>query len=246
MRIIKFKTEKALDTFVGKYLVDYINQYPNCTLGFATGSTPLGTYKYLIGAYQKKDVDFSQVYAFSLDEYVGVSKNHPRSFYKFMQDNLFKHINLPSSHIDGLDGSCLDMVTECERYENAILNRPIDIQLLGIGMDGHIAYNEPGSPLDGGCHVVDLHQESIESSLDYGFIHIEDVPKQGVTQGIGTIMRAKQLIMMAKGKKKAHLVKRMIEGEVSIDFPCSIIQRHPNVIVVLDIEAGSELKEETE
>ena len=137
-----------------------------------------------------------------------------------------------------------DMDEECQRYETLIEQNPIDIQILGIGMDGHIAYNEPGSPLDGACHVVDLHQESIESSLDYGFDHIEDVPTQGVTQGIGTIMKAKQLIMMAKGEKKADLVKRMIYGEVTSDFPSSIIQRHPNVIACLDQEAASKLKEE--
>ena len=137
-----------------------------------------------------------------------------------------------------------DMDEECQRYETLIEQNPIDIQILGIGMDGHIAYNEPGSPLDGACHVVNLHQESIESSLDYGFDHIEDVPTQGVTQGIGTIMKAKQLIMMAKGEKKADLVKRMIYGEVTSDFPSSIIQRHPNVIVCLDRSAASQLKEE--
>lgn len=243
MRIIVFDTEKKLDEFVGKHLIEYVNQYPNCTLGFATGSTPLGTYDYLIEAYKDNKVDFSQVYAFSLDEYVGVSKEHPRSFYKFMQDYLFQHINIPKTQIDGIDGNAMDMKLECERYEKAILDRPIDLQLLGIGMDGHIAYNEPGSSFVGECHIVDLHKESIESSLDYGFTKIEDVPTQGVTQGIGTIMRAKQLIMMAKGEKKAKLVQRMIEGEVSEDFPSSIIQRHPNVIVVLDEKAAEYIME---
>ena len=161
-----------------------------------------------------------------------------------MKNELFSHIDILPENINALDGSKEDMIQECQRYESLIDANPIDIQILGIGMDGHIAYNEPGSPLDGACHVVDLYQESIESSLDYGFAHIEEVPTQGVTQGIGTIMKAKQLIMMAKGEKKADLVKRMIYGEVTPDFPSSIIQRHPNVIVCLDRSAASQLKEE--
>ena len=169
---------------------------------------------------------------------------HPRSFASAMKNELFSHIDILPENIHALNGSKEDMIQECQRYESLIDANPIDIQILGIGMDGHIAYNEPGSPLDGACHVVDLHQESIESSLDYGFDHIEDVPTQGVTQGIGTIMKAKQLIMMAKGEKKADLVKRMIYGEVTPDFPSSIIQRHPNVIVCLDRSAASQLKEE--
>ena len=135
------------------------------------------------------------------------------------------------------------MQEECRRYDEAIKQRPIDIQLLGIGMDGHIAYNEPGSPLDGDSHVVDLMKESIESSLDYGFDNIQDVPSQGVSQGVGTIMKAKQLIMMAKGEKKAKLVERMLYGPVTSDFPSSVIQQHSNVIVVLDKNAAKYVKE---
>ena len=138
-----------------------------------------------------------------------------------------------------------DMTKECKEYDQLIINNPIDIQILGIGMDGHIAYNEPGSSFDSESHVVDLHPESIQSSLDYGFTKIEDVPTQGVTQGIKTIMKARQLIMIAKGNKKAKLVERMLYGPVSEDFPSSIIQTHNNVIVVLDQCAAANLKEET-
>ena len=244
MKIYVFQTEKELDEYVGNHLIDFIHQNKQPVLGFATGSTPLGTYDYLIQKYNEGIVDFSNVYAFNLDEYVGIKQTHPRSFAKFMKDYLFDHINIPSFHIDALCGDKEDMIQECLRYEKAISERPIDIQLLGIGMDGHIGYNEPGSPFDGECHVVDLHQESIQSSLDYGFDHIEDVPRQGVTQGIGTIMKAKQLIMMAKGEKKAKLVERMLHGDVSEEFPSTIIQRHPDVIVVLDNAAASYFKEE--
>lgn len=244
MKIIVFEHEKQLDEYVGKHIVSFINNHDKPVIGFATGSTPLGTYDYFIDQYNKGNVDFSKVIAFNLDEYVGVDKQHPRSFASAMREYLFSKINIKIENIHALNGAASDMVEECKRYEQEIIDNPIDIQILGIGMDGHIAYNEPGSPFDGGCHVVDLHNESIVSSLDYGFDRIEDVPTQGVTQGIATIMKSKQLIMMAKGSKKAKLVERMLYGDVSEDFPSSIIQRHNNVIVVLDQEAGQYVKEE--
>lgn len=244
MEILVFENEKLLDEYVGKHIVDFINNHDKPVIGFATGSTPLGTYDYFIDQYNKGNVDFSKVIAFNLDEYVGVEKMHPRSFASAMREYLFSKINIKEENIHALNGAAKDMNEECLRYEKEIEDNPIDIQILGIGMDGHIAYNEPGSPFDGGCHVVDLHEESIVSSLDYGFDNIKDVPTQGVTQGIHTIMKAKQLIMMAKGEKKAKLVERMLQGEVSEDFPSSIIQHHDNVIVVLDKEAAKYVKGE--
>lgn len=243
MKIIVFKNEKVLDEYVGKHMVNFINNHDNPVIGFATGSTPLGVYDYFINEYDNGNVDFSKIIAFNLDEYVGVEKTHPRSFATAMREYLFSKINIKQENIHAINGAADDMLEECIKYEKAIEEHPIDIQILGIGMDGHIAYNEPGSSFDSSCHVVDLHNESIVSSLDYGFDRIEDVPTQGVTQGIGTIMKAKQLIMMAKGTKKAKLVERMLYGEVSEDFPSSIIQRHDNVIVVLDEEAGKYVRE---
>lgn len=244
MKIYVFEGDKEVDEYVGKHIVDFINQKQQPVVGFATGSTPLGVYQYFIQQYNQGNVNFSKVTAFNLDEYVGIQSNHPRSFATAMSKDLFSQINILKDNIYALDGYSSNMFEECQRYEMEIENHPIDIQILGIGMDGHIAYNEPGSSFDSQCHVVDLHPESIESSLDYGFDSVDDVPKQGVTQGIATIMKAKQLIMIAKGEKKARLVERMIEGEVSEDFPSSIIQRHDNVIVVLDNKAAKCLKEE--
>ena len=241
MEIKVFKSEKKLDEFVAQIIIDYINTHQESVIGFATGSTPLGTYQCLIDAYNQGKVDFSKIHEFNLDEYVGIERNHPLSFASQMRTYLFDSINVPVSQIHSLNGAAKDMEEECHRYEEEINEHPINIQILGIGMDGHIAYNEPGTSFDSLTHTVKLHDESIESSLDYGFDDIKDVPKFGVTQGIKTIMKADLLIMMAKGKKKAELVKRMIEGEVSEDFPSSIIQRHENVIVVLDEEASSQL-----
>lgn len=244
MKVYVMKDEASVDAFVGSYIIDFVKQNQNPVVGFATGSTPLGTYQYLINAYQKGEVDFSKVTAFNLDEYVGIPQTHPQSFATAMRKELFSHINIQKENIHAFHGDAKDMQEECDRYEKEIQRQPIDIQILGIGMDGHIAYNEPGSPFDGGCHVVNLHQESIQSSLDYGFTRIEDVPTQGITQGIYTIMQAKELVMMAKGVKKAQLVKRMLKGEISEDFPSSVIRKHNHVIVVLDEAAASCLEEE--
>lgn len=244
MEVYVFKTGADVDKYVGNYLINCIQEKTDSVIGFATGSTPLGTYDYLIDSYQKGNIDFSKVIAFNLDEYVGIKKDHPHSFATAMKDYLFSKINIKEENIYALDGNAKDMDDECQRYEMEIANNPIDVQILGIGMDGHIAYNEPGSSFDSITHVVDLHQESIISSLDYGFERIEDVPKQGVSQGIKTIMKSKVLIMMAKGEKKAKLVERMLKGAVSEDFPSSIIQRHNHVIVVLDQAAAKYLQEE--
>ncbi|MBS5987895.1 Glucosamine-6-phosphate deaminase 1 [Clostridium paraputrificum] len=244
MKVYVFNTEREVDEFVGQHVSKFIQNKKDAVLGFATGSTPLGTYDYLISEYNKGNIDFSEVVAFNLDEYVGVENDHPRSFAKFMRDYLFNKINIKQENIHALNGKAEDMEEECNRYEREIDQNPIDIQLLGIGMDGHIAYNEPGSPFDGGCHVVNLHQQSILSSLDYGFDCIEDVPTQGVTQGINTIMKAKQLIMIAKGEKKAKLVEYMLKGEITEEFPSTIIRRHEKVIVVLDEAAAKYLKGE--
>lgn len=245
MKIMIFETEKEVDEYVGKHIISFVSQHESPVIGFATGNTPLGLYQYIINEYQKGNVDFSKMKTFNLDEYAGIEKTHPLSFASAMKKNLFDHINVLPEHIYSLDGGASDKNEECLRYDTMIQNNPIDIQILGIGMDGHIAYNEPGSPFDGGSHVVTLQEESRQSCLDYGFESIDDVPREGMSQGIGTIMQSKQLIMIAKGSKKASLVKRMLEGQVSEDFPSSIIQKHPHVIVVLDQEAAKELKEES-
>lgn len=244
MEIKVFEKESELDAYVGGYIVDFINSHDHPVIGFATGSTPLGVYNYFIEEYKKGNVDFSKIKAFNLDEYVGVEKSHPLSFATAMKTALFSHINIKEENIHALNGASEDMEKECARYEQLIKDNPIDIQILGIGMDGHIAYNEPGSPLDGPTHTVDLFNESIESSLDYGFTDVNDVPRRGVTQGVGTIMKAKTLIMMAKGEKKAKLVERMLYGKVSSDFPSSVIQNHDHVIVVMDKEAAKYVKGE--
>lgn len=242
MNILVFYDERAMDSYVADLILQLIRKDPKAAIGFATGSTPQGVYQQLIQYYQDGVIDFSTVTAFSLDEYVGLPSHHPNSFQTAMHQALFDHINIKKENIHMLHGDALDMEQECIKYEKLLNEKQVCLQLLGIGMDGHIAYNEPGTSFQSSTHVVDLHSESRISSLGYGFEHLDEVPYQGVTQGIATIMNAKLLVMMAYGHQKAPLVKRMLEGEVTEKFPSSIIQKHPHVIVVLDQAAAKELE----
>lgn len=240
MKVVVLDTEEEVDAYGAQMVLSLLKQKPQAVIGYATGETPLGMYGRLIAAYRQGQVSFHDSYAFNLDEYVGLDSTHPQSFAYAMQEALFSHIDILPDHIYHLDGGAKDIDQALQSYEQQLALHPIDLQILGLGMDGHIAYNEPGSPLDGPCHIVDLHPASIQSSLAYGFERIEDVPKQGMTMGIGTIMKAKQWLMMVKGAKKAGLVKRMLSGEVSSDFPASVIVRHANAWVVLDRAAAKE------
>lgn len=242
MDILVFHEKKAMDIYVADLILQLIKADSESAIGFATGSTPQGVYQQLIQYHQDGLIDFSTVTAFSLDEYVGLSPHHPNSFQTAMYHALFDHINIKKENIHMLHGDALDMEKECENYEKLLDAKPVCLQLLGIGMDGHIAYNEPGTSFQSLTHVVDLLPESKISSLGYGFQHLDEVPSQGVTQGIATIMKAKSLVMMASGDQKAPLVKRMLEEEVTEEFPSSIIQKHPHVIVVLDQAAAKELE----
>lgn len=242
MEIKIFEDASSLDSYVADELCACVGMEEHPVLGFATGNTPCGAYDQCIEKYKRKEVDFSKVTAFSLDEYVGMHHQNERSFFYFMKTHLYDHINIAKENIYALNGAAMDMDSECHRYEELINKNPIDIQLLGIGMDGHIAYNEPNTPFTSITHVMELHHESIESSLNYGFNSLDEVPRQGVTMGIATIMKAKRLIMMAKGADKTELVDRMVNGIVCESFPSSIIQTHPNVVVVLDKEAASSLR----
>lgn len=238
MEIVILDSPKEVDEFVASQIVDLVKTKERPVVGFATGSTPVGAYNLMIEQYHLGKVDFSNLIAFNLDEYVGVKLDHPRSFATFMRTRLFDQINVKKENIYALDGSKQDLTQVCNEYEKLIENNQIDIQILGVGMNGHIGYNEPGSDLDGKTHVVDLQEKSITSSLNYGFTKIEEVPTKGITMGIGTIMKAKKLLMIAKGKDKKDIVKAMLEEPISSKIPSTIIRQHDNVIVILDKEAA--------
>lgn len=207
----------------------------NVTLGLATGSSPVGMYKHLVEAH-KNGLSFNQVTTVNLDEYVGISREHSQSYYHFMFEHLFKHVDVKyeNIHIPFGQDSSEKMIQD---YEEFLSNHPQDLQVLGIGSNGHIGFNEPGTSFDSTVHVIELKKETREDNARF-FDSIEDVPTHAITMGIKDIMRAKEIVLIATGEKKAQAVYEMIYGKVSEEVPCTILQKHENVIVIVDKEAG--------
>ena len=209
------------------------------TLGLATGSSPVGLYKRLVEAH-KDGLSFKDVQSFNLDEYVGLSKDHDQSYYHFMFEQLFKHVDIDVNnvHLPKGEGSLEEVAAE---YEAMLVQNPLDIQLLGVGSNGHIGFNEPGTSFDSTVHVVRLKEETRQDNARF-FKSIDEVPNFAITMGIQDIMRAKQVLLIASGKNKAVAIKEMLEGKIREDVPCTILQKHHDVIVVLDKEAASLIK----
>jgi glucosamine-6-phosphate deaminase len=209
------------------------------TLGLATGSSPVGLYKRLVEAH-KNGLSFKNVQSFNLDEYVGLSKNHDQSYYHFMFEHLFKHVdfNLENVHLPKGEGSLEDVA---EEYEAMLKQNPQDLQLLGIGSNGHIGFNEPGTSFESTVHVVRLKDETRQDNARF-FDSIDEVPHFAITMGIQDILRAKKILLVASGKNKAVAIKEMLEGKIREEVPCTILQSHPDVVVVLDKEAASLIK----
>lgn len=212
---------------------------PRCVLGLATGSTPLPTYEALIELNQKGLVDFSSVRSFNLDEYVGIGRSHEQSYYTFMFENLFSKVNIDPQNVQVPFPASSDLAEDCRAYDAAIeAAGGIDVQLLGIGHNGHIAFNEPSAVFPFGTHIVSLTPETIEANTRF-FSSVDEVPKTAMTMGIGTIMKARNIVLIATGEGKAKAVKAMVQGEVDPQCPASILQLHPQVTVFLDKEAAS-------
>ena len=214
---------------------------PECVLGLATGSTPIGTYKELIARYESGELNFSGVKSVNLDEYVGLSPEHDQSYRYFMQTNLFNHINIKRENTNVPNGLAEDTDAECARYD-AVMDSlgGIDLQLLGMGHNGHIGFNEPDDYFPLGTHAVDLQESTISANARF-FASIDEVPRRALTMGIGSIMKVKAILVVVSGKDKAPIVKKAFAGPVTPNVPASILQMHPNVIVVGDKEALSEL-----
>lgn len=212
---------------------------PNTVLGLATGSTPIGAYHQLIEWYEKGDVDFSQVRTYNLDEYRGLSHDDPQSYHYFMRDNFFDHINIDPANTHVPDGSNPDAEAACSEYDQMVAAAGYpDLQLLGIGNNGHIGFNEPDDHFSKGTHCVDLTESTIKANSRL-FEREEDVPRQAYTMGVQTIMYARMILVVANGEKKAQAVHDMCYGPVTPQCPASILQLHPNVVVVADKEALS-------
>ena len=212
---------------------------PACVLGLATGSTPIGMYKQLIDWYNKGDLDFSQVKSVNLDEYVGLAPTHDQSYRYFMQSNLFDHVNIVPDNTNVPNGLAENAAEECRRYNEVIHTLgPIDLQLLGMGHNGHIGFNEPADAFELETHVVDLTDTTIQANARF-FASADEVPRQAMTMGIQTIMQAKKVLVAVSGKDKAEIVKKAFTGPVTPNVPASILQMHPDVILVGDKAALS-------
>ena len=208
-------------------------------LGLATGSSPVGIYKKMIESYKKGEISFKNIITINLDEYVGLPIEHPESYYSFMHTNLFNHVDIDEKNVHVPSGLGDNIEEKCKEYEAFIDAHPVDFQILGIGSDGHIAFNEPGTPFDSITHVTDLKESTIKDNARFFDNDMSKVPTQAATQGIGSIMKAKNIILIANGKNKAKAIKDMIEGPVSEDCPASILQKHPSVTVIIDEDAAS-------
>lgn len=207
---------------------------PDCVLGLATGSTPIGLYQQLVAWYEKGDLDFSEVRTVNLDEYKGLSRENDQSYYYFMHHNLFDHVNLPAENSHLPNGMEPDSDRECRRYSELIRSMGgVDLQLLGIGHNGHIGFNEPGDAFDNDVHCVNLTQSTIEANKRF-FASADDVPKQAYTMGIKTIMQAKKILIVASGEDKADIVRDAFFGPITPKVPASVLQLHNDVTLVAD------------
>ena len=214
---------------------------PNATLGLATGSTPIGTYNELIKKYNKNEISFENVTTFNLDEYIGLEPFHPQSYFKYMYDHLFKHINinLNNTHIPKGEGNIELNVKE---YESLLKNNKINLQILGVGRNGHIGFNEPGTDFNIGVHDVALHNKTIKDNARFFENDINKVPKKAITMGIKNILDAETIILMANGTDKADAIKNVMGNKVDINIPVTVLQNHKGkVYVIVDKKAASKL-----
>ena len=241
MRVIVENSSEAACIRAAQWIARLVRKKPNCVLGLATGGTPVRTYAELSRMHREEELDFSRVTTFNLDEYVGLPPTHPQSYRYFMQEHLFQHLNLRRDQTHVPDGRALDFEQYCQRYEQMIVDAGgIDLQLLGIGSDGHIAFNEPGSSLGSRTRLKTLTGDTIRDNARF-FGGEQHVPRLAVTMGVGTILDARQCLLLATGASKSESVRAAIEGPVSAQITASALQLHRDVIVILDEEAAGQL-----
>lgn len=239
MRVIRTKDYEDMSRKAANVIGALVVTKPDCVLGLATGSSPVGAYKRLVEGYQAGDLDFSRVKSVNLDEYKGLPKENEQSYYYFMQDNLFKHVNIDPANTHLPDGTEPDSEKACGDYDRVIASMGgVDLQLLGLGHDGHIGFNEPNDEFDKETHCVNLTQMTIEANKRF-FASADEVPRQAYTMGIATIMRAKCVLMVVSGADKAQILKDAFFGPITPKVPASILQLHPNFILVADEAALS-------
>lgn len=244
MKLIEVRDYEEMSQLAAKLIIEQVQDSSTFVMGLATGATPIGTYEQLIKAH-REGISFGHVETFNLDEYVGLAKDHPESYHYFMDTHLFQHLDIPKENIHLLDGMAPDIEAECQQFEQKIQSAGgIDLQLLGIGVNGHIGFNEPYTPFDSLTHVTELTQETKDANAKY-FASPEQVPSHAMTMGIGTIMRSRRIILLISGKNKAEILAKLLESEVSESLPASILKTHPQATLIADQDALSLVKKQS-
>lgn len=239
MKIIHAKDYEDMSRKAANIISAQVILKPDCVLGLATGSTPIGAYHQLIKWYEKGDIDFSQVRTYNLDEYRGLTHEDPQSYHYFMNDQLFNHVNIDPANVHVPDGANTDADAACADYDRMVAEAGYcDLQLLGIGRNGHIGFNEPAPEFPKETHCVDLTESTINANSRL-FNSADEVPRQAYTMGIGTIMAAKQVLVVVSGEDKAQIVRDAFFGPVTPEVPASILQFHPNAVAIVDEAAFS-------
>lgn len=248
MRIIIQENYEKLSFWTAKHICNRIKEFDPSpqrpfVLGLPTGSSPIGTYKELVKMYQNNEISFKNIITFNMDEYVGLPKDHPQSYHYFMYEHLFNHVDIPTKNINILDGNASDLSAECERFEQKIKDQGgIDLFLGGIGPDGHIAFNEPGSSLSSCTRLKTLTEDTRIANSRFFDNDPDKVPKTALTVGVGTIMDAEEVVIIISGRSKAHALQKCVEEGVNHMWTVSMLQLHKHGIIICDEEATEELK----
>ncbi|MDN3019431.1 glucosamine-6-phosphate deaminase [Paenibacillus sp. BSR1-1] len=241
MKLVKVKGHEEMSEFAANYILDKVKSNCQVKLGLATGGTPVRTYEMLIEDFRRNYTSYQNVSTYNLDEYVGIAPDDPNSYHSFMFKHLFDYINIPREKVYIPNGLSADIHQEASNYEYIIDQiGGVDLQLLGIGENGHIGFNEPGTPFDTETHIVTLTESTRRANSRY-FESVDKVPEKAITMGIASILKSKEILLLASGESKAEAIYQMFTGESSIDCPASVLKNHPNAVVVADEKAVSKL-----
>ncbi|GFR36702.1 glucosamine-6-phosphate deaminase [Thermobrachium celere] len=241
MRIIITESYDELSKKAADIVASQLILKPKSVIGFATGGTPIGMYREIVKMFREGKFTFKDVITFNLDEYYGLDRENPQSYYFYMMEHLFKHVDIDKNNINIPNGRAEDIEKECIEYEEKIEKAGgIDLQILGIGKNGHIGFNEPDVKFEAKTHLVRLDEDTIKANSRF-FNSIDEVPTKAISMGIKTIMHARKIVLLASGKQKAEIIEKMVNGPITPDVPASILQLHPDVTLILDKEAASQL-----
>ena len=243
IKVVRVKNKEEISKKAFEIMHELVTSNPKAVLGLATGSSPVGLYELMIRDHKENGTSYKDVTTFNLDEYVGLPKDHPESYYSFMHRNLFDGLDVKEEniHIPSSEGN---LEERCNEYNEALSKQTIDLQILGIGSNGHIGFNEPDTPFDSVTHIVDLKESTIKDNARFFDDDISKVPTQAITMGISNVMAAKKIILIANGENKANAIRATVMGPVDEKVPASVLQNHPDVVIIIDEEAGSSLYKE--